>query len=785
MAPDVDGWIAQAKKLQADIERSKATARNIVQQAETGKRLRSDATEAANKAGLLEKEVTFNETLVDILGQIRKTKITLEDCQNALVKGDLPRALATIRQVDNFIPTLAAVENTRAFDIIRKRNEGLKAALAEQAAQNARILVSVKIGNHSIAISPDSLQEIEVAIDTLSYLDSQANYISRLRHDIDAAIIQPRLSLISCRSTTIKVEGSSISATAREDEADITSILSDTWSILNFINTHLPVGLSSRLSERLLPDLLETLITGWLNQCVPVNIEDMTFFQQVLDQVSELAEQIDGLQWPANAAVLKEWIQSAPRTWLAKRRETALGEVRKLLFTKLRERRTVERVETQMVSKGDALMGGDQEQVDEAWDAEWGEEEPASPVTTKDTNKGQPANEDEDASAWDMEDDATEEPSATKDAEPDDEDADAWGWGDGEEDQAIQHNTAIASPKRSAQAAAARTPANAPAEREMTLKETYTVTAVPDGILEIIMQCVVDAETLADSSYAQTLIGPAASALYTLPTFALAMYRATASTAYSRLDAGNMLIYNDSTRLADQLRAFIARQTEKDASSQLAVNLRPSSRLKLDNEIHALDSFAKRAYSTEMDSQRTILGDMLDGAQGFANCITEPFASACESAVDITAGRLRDVHKQWEPILSRSALLQSLGSLLASVTSKMIVDIEDLSDIGEDESKKLREFCDRLSEVKELFVQEHPDGGQAGDMTGIYCPNWFKFQYLAEILESSLADIRYLWIEGELRLEFDADEVVDLIQALFSDSDLRRKAIADIKRSAR
>ncbi|KAG9901669.1 hypothetical protein KCU94_g7814, partial [Aureobasidium melanogenum] len=39
IAPDVDGWIAQAKKLQADIEQSKATARDIVAQAEAGKAL--------------------------------------------------------------------------------------------------------------------------------------------------------------------------------------------------------------------------------------------------------------------------------------------------------------------------------------------------------------------------------------------------------------------------------------------------------------------------------------------------------------------------------------------------------------------------------------------------------------------------------------------------------------------------------------------------------------------------------------------------------------------------
>jgi len=75
------------------------------------------------------------------------------------------------------------------------------------------------------------------------------------------------------------------------------------------------------------------------------------------------------------------------------------------------------------------------------------------------------------------------------------------------------------------------------------------------------------------------------------------------------------------------------------------------------------------------------------------------------------------------------------------------------------------------------------DGRRQGrDMTGVYTPNWFKFVYLAEILESSLADIKYLWQEGELKLEFQFGEVVDLVEALFADSEYRRKAIAEIRR---
>ena len=68
-------------------------------------------------------------------------------------------------------------------------------------------------------------------------------------------------------------------------------------------------------------------------------------------------------------------------------------------------------------------------------------------------------------------------------------------------------------------------------------------------------------------------------------------------------------------------------------------------------------------------------------------------------------------------------------------------------------------------------------------MTAVYVYNWLRFQYLANILESSLVDIKYLWTEGELSLEFTVDEVVDLIKALFADSHHRRSAISEIRRA--
>lgn len=230
-----------------------------------------------------------------------------------------------------------------------------------------------------------------------------------------------------------------------------------------------------------------------------------------------------------------------------------------------------------------------------------------------------------------------------------------------------------------------------------------------------------------------------------------------------------MYLYNDSLYLAAQVRELMM---EHDLA-------------RLGADVEALERFGKFAYGKEMQTQSTIVTDLLDGAQGFGQCSEQPFKTECESAVSATTDRIRDVYKEWKPILSHSALLQSIGSLLSTVISKMIVDVEDLGDISEDQSKQLVALCNEVTMLEDLFTPEANGDAEPVPVTAVYVPNWLRFQYLINILESSLADIKYLWLEGELGLEFSTEEVVDLIEALFAESEHRRRAIAEIKRAPR
>ena len=277
------------------------------------------------------------------------------------------------------------------------------------------------------------------------------------------------------------------------------------------------------------------------------------------------------------------------------------------------------------------------------------------------------------------------------------------------------------------------------------------------------------------SRYDELPMSSSSTGLFTLPRLILTMYRAGAPPCYYSHPSGNMFLYNDSLWLAEHLQEHVSQY--------------PRASAKLQSDISALLLFGKRAYGREMESQRTILSDLMDGAQGFSHCTTVPFAQECDLAISSVIDRLREIYHQWQGVLSHSALLQSVGSLLSTAISKIIVDIEDMSDISEPESQRLTAFCNRLAALEDLFLpQQAAETAKAGQatvpLTAVYTPGWLRFQYLVQILESSLVDIKYLWEEGELGLEFEVDEVVELIEALFTDSEHRRRAIGDIRRAA-
>ena len=613
--------------------------------------------------------------------------------------------------------------------------------------------------------------------------------VLQLCNDFETSILTPRLR-ISANGTIcpLHIGGGEISTSGSTADLSAQALFRDIDSIIEFLRSQLPAIIVEVLIKSLIPRLISRLLSTWLASAVPEGLDGFEDFEDTMSLVKHLALKLNSWKWPGKRE-LRDWAQGIPNIWIRKQRETSLERVRHLLSQGIVNTETVERVETQRLSKEDPVLstnaGGDD------WDARWSDEEANSP--TKPTSKSEletvaVSEDEEDVSAWGLDDEKADvdAPEGKNHEAATDDEAEAWGWGDDNEDDDSckpSHSTRISPKKATSNGISSPAPQT---ERELTLKETYNISSLPREILAIISQMISDAERLETAEFADSPITSAAGDLLGLPGLIVAMYRAGASTSYSRHPSGPMFLYNDSLWLTERLQKLVFDHT---TSSGRQIRSRIAHNLKLDTHILALETFGKRAYAKEMESQRTIITDLLDGAQGFANCTEHPFNQECDIAVASTIDRLRDLNRQWRGVLSHSALLQSLGSLLSTITNKIIVDIEDMADISEPDSQQLTIYCNRIAALEDLFLpaaESGPTDQKEGTappipLTALYAPHWLKFQYLANILESSLVDIKYLWTEGELGLEFDTEELVDLIRALFADTPHSRSAVAEIR----
>jgi centromere/kinetochore protein ZW10 len=118
---------------------------------------------------------------------------------------------------------------------------------------------------------------------------------------------------------------------------------------------------------------------------------------------------------------------------------------------------------------------------------------------------------------------------------PEDEDdgADAWGWGDDGVDDTENAEPALTQPP-----VADLMPTQE--KREVTISEKYWISSMPLPIFERITSIYDDGAKLAKME--DSPIAKAVTALFGLPTFVLAMYRAVSPHYYAQHACGNMLV---------------------------------------------------------------------------------------------------------------------------------------------------------------------------------------------------------------------------------------------------
>ena len=267
---------------------------------------------------------------------------------------------------------------------------------------------------------------------------------------------------------------------------------------MEYFSKRLPEDLVQSLSNVMMPDLIPRIITVWLDSAIPSSLDEMDNFQDVVEAVKHFCDALRSSHY-VGFDELQEWVDNLPRVWLSKCRETALDSVRSRLAEGLGESKVVERVETQTVSRSEGKeLAANGVAPDDAWDSAWSDDE-AQPDAGNEPKPGT-TDEDDGADNWGWGDDGADanvEPSAVKYlpqekeiSAPGEEDAmDAWGWGDEDDTEAppVQAAPAAEAPTKKAEASQTR---------ELTLKETYNISSMPEPVLALISTVLEDGASL-------------------------------------------------------------------------------------------------------------------------------------------------------------------------------------------------------------------------------------------------------------------------------------------------
>ncbi|KAL2257245.1 hypothetical protein VTK26DRAFT_443 [Humicola hyalothermophila] len=540
-ADDVRTWQANAQAVQDDILRSRALANKIIKASETPAASGRSIREAEARADFLVRELNYNAQVHEALRVIRTVNRTLDEVEKARDERRILDALHLLERSWKELDMLSVNKSCRAVKLLDIRAFELKSDVHEVFDRVWNALVDVDVEKHRVSIcstredEPMSLEDAVIGLKAYKEVDQR---MRRFCHDLNEAVLHPRMDIAREALPSICVQGNTLSVQGSADKS-VKSLFSDIQQVFSFLVQRLPPDLVETIASTLLPETIQRITSVWLDSAVPSSLRDMEQFETVITDAKNFCSSLKTLGL-TSFDDLREWTENAPRVWLAKCREAALDSVRTKVAQGLGAPTRVEKVEKQMVSKSEgeqlvanaAAASAD----DHGWDA-WdeGDQEAPEQVTDSNANEFPDDGDDDGTDAWGWGDEGVgvEEPkeeSQQSKLDEEDDPTEAWGWGDETNDdldvEAPTQNQASKEPN--------------PETRELILRETYSISSMPQPVLDLISAIVEDGASLTHDSYAGSLVAAAAAGLFSLPTLVLAMFRAVSPYYYAPSIGGIM-----------------------------------------------------------------------------------------------------------------------------------------------------------------------------------------------------------------------------------------------------
>ncbi|KAG8737597.1 hypothetical protein FRC12_017081 [Ceratobasidium sp. 428] len=308
-----------------------------------------------------------------------------------------------------------------------------------------------------------------------------------------------------------------------------------------------------------------------------------------------------------------------------------------------------------------------------------------------------------------------------------------------------------------------------PPAREAPTIETYLISRRAQKVLGLVESALREGKELESTDIFPPNTSPAPGSLVlgSVPSF-FDIFRALVPVAHGANMAASggiaMRFSNDCTYLSEEMTRLI--------SDIPAGSVGDAARPKFVETQERLKALGESWFEDVLENEKLAIAKYLEPANGFKHMQDQAHYQECRRAVTRCTQAVTKFSRDTKPVLPVTKYYPALGTLVDDVLVRITEDILAMPDIPETESHRLHDICKILHAFESLFVLE---GDTASNVT-LHVPSWFKYSYLSELLEASLADIRHLFDIGAL-VDFSEQDLAHLIRALFSDSPKRQELI--------
>ncbi|KAG2128568.1 hypothetical protein DEU56DRAFT_741952 [Suillus clintonianus] len=765
--------------------------------------------EALEAHQLLAQESLNANVLSDSLSHLSECRAQLDALQKLVDAGDLPPASIACHALKSLLisvpgplkdASVVSEMQSRLRVLANRVEELLSDAYTKSVVVNASEVIIKPLVLVPRSLKPLPLSSVLSSISSASL----ASHLSTLRRDIlthyiECSFDQPTSLTVSTMKDT---SGALMHVLGRfpasPNTTDTGSPLVNVSTALDFLHEQLfpilplthkhsfPRSLSKPISAAVLARLL---IPG-----LPSQLEALPAFLKVANKAVDLEDKyIVGMLDTSSECEIKAWVNNVCAHYERQRRSHILDSARKLIIQSTSSEPTFH-AQLFLSQETPDIAGLAPANEGDAWGLD-------DDGQSLEAGSSKSSAEPEEDNVWGF-DDGLEEEIETQQADPaevvEEDPGDAWGWNDEEPapEELVQAEDTWDDPWGEEPTLSEVTPSanSAPATQKVStskqssvndgrptngtsrhpksrpITEPYLVSNLAKSIIRTVEDALHEGKGLSSSgifpSSPTSTITPGTLIMQS-GALVLDLYRAV----YPVVAAARLVRPGDVMQFSNNC-FWLAEEVGRLVTYERGVLVVKN---KLEECKSVLQVLADSWYQDGIGRQRTALCDILASAKGFTDTSDQDRYDDCEMAISRVVREIRSVANAWKPILPKSKYYTAVGAIVEISLQRILENILAIPDIPEVESHKLSELCRILAALEGLFVEDFSESS----FVVSYVPSWLKFSYLSELLEASMADLTYLFEDGAL-VDFEVDELVKFVRALFADTPLRTKTLEKI-----